>query len=150
MTEHRPRITSNPNLLIIVIAAVIILLGVGAYHVRHTQAFVNATTHQPERYTELFFTNPTKIPNVVSTGTKLPVSFTVHNVEARTMSYSYTVTFTANGSVLAQQQGNFNLTSNGTNYITSNITIPGFTGRGEVQVTLINLNQSIHYWVINR
>lgn len=150
MSIYDRRTISRSTVITVLIVAVLVVLGLGLYHVRHTTAFVNATSHRPERFTELYFNNPTKLPAIVTPGTKLPVSFTVHNVEARDMTYVYTVSFVANGRTLVSQQKGFNLTSNGTNTITSNITVPSFSGKAEVQVLLNNVGQSIHFWVITR
>ena len=50
MSENDTRTASRSNLVIVLIIVVIAILGVGVYHVRHTKAFVDATSHQPERF----------------------------------------------------------------------------------------------------
>lgn len=136
---------------LIPLCILIVILLVGGYlTVRHTEIFVDATTHQPERYTELYFSDPTSLPINVPHGSSLPVSFVAHNVEARNMSYDYAVSFiTDAGQMLSQKQGIFSLQSSQTKTVLVPMSIPGsYRGRAEIQVTLENLdNQSIHYWV---
>src|ERR1700729_1478135 len=91
------------------IGVAVLLLGITLliYQERHTSFVVNATTRQPQPYTELYFTQPDQLPSSVRAGQTLPVAFTVHNVEARQISYTYSIDFTPeNGrtTVLRQRQ----------------------------------------------
>src|SRR5277367_5266167 len=111
---HLPTVSKPKAITLFAIVLIIAAIVVGVYHVRNTKAFVDATTHQPERYTELYFSSPTSIPVNVVSGKQLPVSFTIHNVEARNMSYTYDVSFmTSTGKVLVNKQQGLNLGING-------------------------------------
>jgi uncharacterized membrane protein len=150
--KHSPTGTKSRAFIALTIVLVAMLLA-GLYKVHSTTAFVDATTHQPERYTELYFTNPTNLPVNVVHGRQLAVAFTVHNLEARSMSYTYDVSFiAANGHVLSQKQGNLNESNDGSKAVTSSVSVPQtYRGKAEVQVALTNLeNQSVHFWVQTR
>jgi uncharacterized membrane protein len=148
MPKHSKHTVIKSNLLIALAIVVVVLVGAGVYHVRHTSAFVDATTHQPERYTELYFTAPTKLPANIEVGQQLPVDFTVHNVEARSMSYTYDLSLiTASGKPLSQSAYSFTLASNDSKVITNDVKIPDVLGRTEVQIFFPALNQSIHFWM---
>jgi hypothetical protein len=47
---------------------------------------------EPEHLTELYFTHPNSVPGIYLPGQIQDVSFTVHNLEYRTMKYTYRVT----------------------------------------------------------
>jgi hypothetical protein len=151
MPELHPTAAARSTARAFIVISIIgvVLLSVGAYHLRYSRLFINATTHQPERYTELYFSNPAKLPTDIPHSDMLPVGFTVHNVEARNTSYIYEVSLlTPTGQTLVQKQQNLNLKSLDSKTLVTQLPIPAeYRGRGEVQVTLRNLNQSIHFWV---
>lgn len=146
--------TATKSKVVIALGVVILaILLAGIYHVRDTKAFVDATTHQPERYTELYFTDSNNLPINAVHGKSLTLAFTIHNLEARTMTYTYNVSFlSASATILSQKQGTITESVNGSKSITSDISVPtNYAGKAEVQVTLTNLhNQAIHFWVLTR
>lgn len=152
MAGHRSPTTFNAKAFTVLVIVVLIAAGIAVYQVRNTRVFVDATTHQPERYTELYFNDPTTLPSTVARGTKLSVGFSAHNVEARGMNYTYTISYITNkGAVLATEQGGFRLSNGSSKTITNDITIPKtYSGAAEIQVELTNINQSIHFWVQSR
>lgn len=68
---------------------------------------------EPERLTELYFTDHAKLPTTYTPGETQTVSFSIHNLEYRTVQYNYRITQTdgdgnngielANGSVTLDQ-----------------------------------------------
>lgn len=151
MPEHSQHTATTSRITIIFVVIVLAIIIAGVYHVRDTTAFVDATTHQPERYSELYFANSNQLPANIVHDKTVPVSFSVHNVEARNTSYPYQVSLISDaGKTIAQTQGNFSLPNNGTKTINSTIQVPNYRGRAEVQVLLTNLHQSIHFWVQSR
>jgi uncharacterized membrane protein len=151
MAKHTSHTTTKSKVLIALSIVVIAVLGASVYQVRNTKAFVDASTHQPERYTELYFSDPTTIPTTAAEGRQLPVSFTIHNVEAKDMKYTYDLTFTtAVGKTLIQEQQSFSLLTNDSKTITTDIQVPAYSGKAEVQILLPSLHQSIHFWVLAR
>lgn len=68
-----------------------------------TTANASAITHQlrtwkllpePERLTELYFSNHAKLPTTYTTGQTQTVDFAIHNLEYRTVDYKYRITQT--------------------------------------------------------
>lgn len=51
-------------------------------------------SHQPARYTALYFNNPGALPSTVVRGRRIRVSFTIDNLEGRAISYRYLLTST--------------------------------------------------------
>lgn len=151
MSEIHPPTITRPNkkALLALSILVVAILSAGLYHARHNTAVVDATAHQPERYTELYYTDPTTLPVKVVHGTSLPVSVTVHNVEARSMNYTYDFSLLdSNGNVLTKTRQVFNLPSTDSKIVSSTFTVPKtYRGRVEVETTLVGLNQSVHFWV---
>jgi len=151
MSEQIPVTATRLNAkALIAISVAIIVLAVCYPAFRHSTLFVDATTHQPERYTELYFSNSSSIPVHVSRNTSLPVSFVIHNVEARSMTYTYTISLvTSSGKTLSQKRRSFSLPSTQSKTVGLSISVPkNYVGKAEVQIMLENLNnQSIHFWV---
>jgi hypothetical protein len=119
------------------------------YRERHSAALVDATTHKPQPFTELYFNQPNQLPITARPGQRLPVAFTVHNVEGRNLTYTYSVDFTTitgKTTVLYRQQIAI---ANGQTTVISDaiVTVPSYTGRAEVSVVLINQPEAIHFWV---
>lgn len=46
---------------------------------------------EPEKITELYFTEPTKLPSEFTPGTNLAIGFTLRNLEHHPTTYSYTI-----------------------------------------------------------
>lgn len=113
----------------------------------HTRTFVKATTHQPETYTELYFTHPNSLPASINAGQAVPVAFTIHNVEARTMLYTYDITITLpNGSQQTLTKEQISLANSQAQSVADSISLPTVAGRYEINVQLEKLPESIHYW----
>ena len=116
---------------------------------------------QPERLTELSFTNSNNLPTTYTQGQLQTVSFTIHDIEYRTTKYTYTITQgntnSQNGIVLAQ--GNVMLAQNQSKALSIPITLTSQGASSQVDVNLKylriisdvkNLSQeseSIHYLV---
>ena len=132
-------------------AAVLLLGGVLLLNwLRQTRPFIKATSHQPERYTELYFTNSNNLPSAAQSGRPLSVSFAIHNVEARTMTYTYETDFIAppgQTTVLSRRQ--LSLSNGRTKTITEATTLPPFSGRAEITVVLLNQPEAIHFWLVS-
>jgi hypothetical protein len=116
--------------------------------VRHTEAFIKATTHQPQPFTELSFANPDGLPATVTVGQKVPIQFVVHNLESRDMSYVYQVgyNYPSGGSALLGTQ-NLSLKNGESQKVSDEITIPAGKGRAEISVSNSNQQEAIHFWV---
>ena len=129
------------------VAALLATIVLVAYHERHTSFLIEATTRQPQPYTELYFTSPGKLPSITKIGQSLAVSFTLHNVEGRNVTYTYDINFTtADGRTTLLRHQQLSLANGRTAVATSPITIPTHTGREEISVVLEHRPEAIHYW----
>lgn len=91
---------------------------------------------KPELYTELYFTdNP---PSVVVPGKQYALSFTVHNVEYQTITYTYAIEqLDSNDTVIARLSKNtFTLSQDGSTTIKAPITLINNSATAKVRVTL--------------
>jgi hypothetical protein len=122
------------------------------YQNQHNTVWSDATTHKPQPYTELYFTNPDQLPSVAPARHNLPVSFTVHNLEGHTVTYIYAITFTNTQGQTTTLREQPVTVSNGRT-ITVDIhalLLPTYQGRGEVSVALLHHPEAIHFWVVDQ
>lgn len=129
-----------------------VLLVIVTYLGAHTPVLAAAFTHQPERYTELYFTNPEYLPSVATFGQELPVVFVVHNVEDKAMRYTYRIVVeNAHGVSVSSGSRSLPLGNGQSDRVSGDVAAPSVSGRTQVQVQLVNVAESIHYWVeVNR
>jgi len=134
-----------------VLMIVIILLGLlfNTHKFSTTHALKLATTHQPERLTELYFSNPQSLPTQYTQGKSLPVAFTIHNAEYQSMIYSYTITAVSSDGNQSQTLviNKVDMGDNQTMTIANSIVPTLLSPRISINVLLVNKNQSIHFWV---
>ena len=104
---------------------------------------------QPERLTELFYANSTALPTTYTPHQPQSFSFTTHNLEYQDITYQYTVTAQAEGSLTTMpiSSGSFNLDQDQSATTPITITLPDLGPRAKVSVNLLNVNESIDYWV---
>lgn len=131
------------------LGVIFLLLGIGLFGnwARHTKIFADATTHQPERFTELYFANPNALPIVARARQLIPVKFVIHNLEAKDMQYTYRIDFLdSQGGTVELGQHQLSLAKGKIANVAATITLPALTGRGEVRVQLVNQLESIDFW----
>jgi len=126
---------------------VFLVLAISFMAISHTRAYKLATTHQPERFTELYFTRPDALPASAAPGSRLPVAFTLHNQEAADTSYTYRITFTDPSGTVTLGTHSLRLKSGQQQAITQNVLVPAGDTRGEITVDLVHKDQSIHFWI---
>lgn len=79
-----------------------LLIGCLAFVTAINSSAINRQLHtwkllpEPERLTELYFTDHTKLPAKYTPGETQTVSFTIHNLEYRTVDYKYRIIQTDN------------------------------------------------------
>jgi hypothetical protein len=129
-------------------AAIILFIGILVGIIAHTQTFQKATTHQPESYTELYFSKPNSLQGVAKTGQALPVAFTIHNVEARNVTYTYATEVSDKyGKIDYSGKQKITIDNGYAVMLNSNAIMPTTAGRYEVTIALIHKPETIHYWV---
>ena len=104
---------------------------------------------RPERLTELYFTKPNNLPSTYSPGQTQTVSFTVHNLEYRTTTYSYTILEQNNAGTTIQtlSSGSFTLDQNQYQTPQIKVQIADAGTRAKIVVQLTNVHESIDYWL---
>lgn len=136
----------------IILTAIVALFSAGAIH-RQLDAW--KLLPQPERLTELYYANHTKLPTTYTAGVPQQFSFITHNLEYQDADYTYAVTQTSEDGKTVQPitSGKFNLRDDtiGTTPVT--FTPAELGKRSMIVTTLTNTgthqSQSIHYWVTN-
>jgi uncharacterized membrane protein len=136
----------------VVIGVVIIIALIIGFHSPIDRQLHNwKVLPEPERLTELYFTHPNSLPTTYTPGQKLPVNFTVHNLEYKTETYHYQISETNNAGSQTKilTTGSFILKQNRYHIMNVNITTTDMGGRAKVTTTLVNVNESVDYWVKN-
>lgn len=105
---------------------------------------------QPERFTELYFENPTLLPKQTVAGQPVSFSFTVHNLESVTTTYPYKVYFEYPlGQQVVFANNSVSLANNAFSTITVSHTFLTSNQKGKVVVELISRNQLIDFLLPN-
>ena len=110
-------------------------------------AFVLATTKIPETFTELYFEDHIGLPNRIEIGKEQYFKFTIHNLEYKDMTYKYEVIAIDNTVNTTLSSGSVELLHDGYKTIAENYTLATASGRIKVQVTLVDKDQSIAFWL---
>ena len=104
---------------------------------------------QPEQLSELYFTDIKQLPSTYVPGRSENVSFTVHNLESRTIVYRYSIVEQSADTRHLQTlaSGTFSLAQS--QYHTSSIpiTLTDLGVRAKVVVQLNSQNETIGYWL---
>ncbi len=103
----------------------------------------------PERFTELYLEDHSKLPSTVIGETVYPFQFTVHNLEYQTMEYPYTVIVDNKNGISQIDKGAFSLKHNGFHTIDETFQVASVSGRTKISIKLTNKNQEVHFWVNN-
>lgn len=133
----------------IICAETLLIIGVGVMggfgKVKH--ALVLATTHQPERLTELYFPPRQPLPHTYTPGGMITVRFVIHNLEYKSMTYPYQITLADNKTSKRVAAGSVHLSDTQDAVITKRIPMPSTSERLAVSVRLPNVHESIHFWM---
>lgn len=111
------------------------------------QALRFATTHQPERLTELYFSNPQTLPSAYHPGEKIAVAFVIHNMEGTTKDYPYTIELQAPRTDIVAAHGSVRIFGGRRAKLTVPIAIRASAPRIAVVVLLPTKQQSLHFWL---
>jgi len=106
--------------------------------------FITSFTRRPERLTELFFTDPSQLPTTFVDAQSLSVRFVIRNHEGHLETYHYRVY--ANTTPKAPVR-TASIADGQYQTIGATVTMPTGSDRVQVVVELVDLHQSIHFWV---
>lgn len=107
-----------------------------------------ATAVTPENYTELYFEDHLNLSKSAALKEPQTFSFTIHNLENKTMNYTYEIYVQDTvGSSSGITTNSISLRHDQQKTITESYEILAPVTRAKVVVNLVNKNQQIHYWI---
>lgn len=137
--------------LLLIIVASFFVLGIVVYRIPGvSESIALATTIKPETFTELYIENHTKLPRSTEINTARTFSFTIHNLEYKTMTYPYEVyieDIDGNKAEILKDIVKLDHDQKKTIPVYYQLNIP--LQRAKVVVNLIGKKQQIHYWIGN-
>lgn len=142
MIRRAPLHRSIPDrALYIFFAAVIVVAGFVTLNPDNLAARMLGTVWlwpSPERVTELYFTNPTKLPTTFETTENLPILFTTHSLEHQAIFYEYKIIqSSADGSQTHQlADGSFSLDHDQTKQTAAIAELHDVPGQSKISVQL--------------
>ncbi len=107
----------------------------------------NKLLPQPEPFTELYFEDHLNLPKTLEATEEANFKFTVHNLEHKPMDYLYSVNAIASDSSRLIKQGEFRLLHDEYATFQETVSTAEAKQRTKINVSLDNLDQSIHFWV---
>lgn len=128
---------------------IIILLNVNSAAVYNELVSLDLVP-KPEKLTELYFDNSADLPASVTGNQTISFTFVVHNLETTDYQYTYDVVVIANGGRHVVDGGIVLVKKNQSFIKKEEIPVENSPGRQDVVVELVNLRQSIDFWVTYR
>ena len=105
---------------------------------------------KPEKLTELYFEDSAHLPASATGSGAISFTFVIHNLETTDYRYVYDIVIIANGRRHVVDGGNA-LVKNNRSYVKKEeFSLLNSPGRQDVVVELVNLRQSIDFWVTYR
>jgi hypothetical protein len=104
---------------------------------------------EPEKLTELYFTNSNSLPSSYSPGQLQTVRFTTHNLEYQTYTYRYSIVeqYSNGNNVQTLQTGEFTLKQNQYKSVVANVKLVDAGNNARVTIELPSVNESIDYLI---
>jgi len=126
---------------------VLIAAGIGFHAPIDRQLHAWKLLPEPEKLTELYFTNPNSLPQHYIPGQNQTVSFTTHNLEYQTTTYRYKITESSQDGKQSQTlaTGAFTLSQNAYHKTAVSIPTNDIGQNVKVGVELVNVHESIDY-----
>jgi len=102
---------------------------------------------QNQTYTELSFNNVSSLPTAIPSNKEIEFSFTIHNVEGKSVNYPYVIINQIDGINDVLKKGSVYLTDNGSISVSEFISLTNLN-KQKVFVSLPNQKESI-YFILN-
>lgn len=137
------------------ITALLILWMGSVFLYQNRQTISLATRIKPENFTELYFEDHTLLPikikqkntnSVVKPVDSYTFKFTIHNLENKTMKYTYEV-YILDPNKVVFDQGEVDIQNNASKTIDETFYMPNIYPRTKIVVNLIDKNQQIAFWM---
>ena len=131
------------GLFLVIVLMIIVILAPAIKHQLNAWKLLP----QPEQLTELYLTSPNTLPSTYTPNQSQTISFTVHNLEYQTTTYSYTVTEASKDGNTTQLLASNNFTIDQNQYKTTalQITPIDLGSNVKISVALKSQNESIDY-----
>lgn len=101
---------------------------------------------KPETFTELYFENHINLPKTIVRGQNYTFSFTIHNLEYRSVVYPYKVYIQRGETIVPLEDGSITLNQDG--YQTVSVEFGSLENlRSMIVVELTDKKQKIDFWV---
>lgn len=111
---------------------------------------MQAITPREETFTELYFEDHLHLPKTLKTGVPFQLSFTIHNLEGKDMKYPVSISAISDTEppiILPLLETSVEIDKNISKTLQVELTLPASSSaREKVQIELVDLNQSIHFW----
>jgi hypothetical protein len=104
---------------------------------------------KPEKMTELYFTENASLPSSATSNRVIRFAFVIHNLETTDYKYDYEVSVNVNSTRQIVNSGKVSVKNNKYYVKSEQFNLMNSSGRQEVVVELINLHQSIDFWIGN-
>ncbi len=139
----------NPAPLFVVSIIVVAFILGTAFHAQiKNQLNAWKLLPQPERLTELYFTQPNNLPTTYTPGQSQTVHFTVHNIEYRAETYPYKIVETSKDASKTQPlaSGRFTLLQDQYQAMNIGVTPVDLGANAKIIIELPTVNEQIDYW----
>jgi hypothetical protein len=101
---------------------------------------------KPEKMTELYFNDSTKLPDSATRNQTISFTFVIHNLETTNYQYLYEVSVIANGTPHIVDSGSVFVKDNEYFVKDEKFHLMNVSGGQKVVVELLNKHQSIDFW----
>lgn len=105
----------------------------------------NATSHQPENFTELYFADYKSLPKLLKVGKSYPVAFTIANHESKKFTYTYQTELTGHGTKVVSKPLTVSVDNGQAVRRTAHIFAMQPNDHVELVIRVLNKNLTIHY-----
>jgi len=103
-----------------------------------------------EAFTELYFNDPTELPQQAEPEEIITFSFTIHSLESTDKNYTYITTFTSiDGRSYPIDERSILITHDEYQVYEESFQLPSDYEQGVVSVTIPEIDQHIHFWLYN-
>lgn len=140
--NHSVRLPLTLVVCVVVLCAAILLSN---RHEQLGQAVRLATTHSPENYSELYFTNYAALSKSLETDVYYPISFTIANHESKTYTYTYRTKIIEPGFSWTSPTKTVTVADGRTAHEMTSIVAKRPGEQVELFVSVLNKNLTIHF-----
>lgn len=142
---HRPRLERGKLIVILLLSTAIIGGATWALTNPGRNLVNQATTKQPERFTELSFEDPQHLPKTVAAGQPASFKYRIVNHEAADVTYHTRITIVENGRLRVLEQSRVLVPNGGNTTLSVSFATAKSDTSLELIVDLIDQGESLHF-----